>query len=103
MGRFQLHFGKYMGTYTVLMFASFLLWQGAGDVSAGAAVFVDASSLSAAMLIASDFLIGFAAIAYPLYAIIAACIKRIARSGGLRPRLRGNAGRNDFASNRGIA
>lgn len=30
MGRVELHLVRYMGTYTALMFVSFLLWQAAG-------------------------------------------------------------------------
>ena len=30
MGRVKLHLVRYMGTYTILMFVSFLLWQAAG-------------------------------------------------------------------------
>lgn len=86
MGRLQLHFAKYMGSYAVLMAMSFLLWQIAGytegQMLAGAGVDVFARTMRAA----SDFLIDFAAIAYPLYAAIAMCIKNAARSSGLRHR-----------------
>ncbi len=98
MGRFQLHFAKYMATYTALMFVSFLLWQAAGGGTDQTLNVVLADTFSGTLFAVSDFLIDFAAIAYPLYAVIATCIKRIGRSGGLRRlRVRGHAD-NAYAS-----
>lgn len=91
MGRVKLHLVRYMGTYTTLMFVSFLLWQAAGcpagALSAGASAW-DAAFAGAAdnpLALASDFLIEFSLVAYPLYCAIKGFCKRISgRNGGLR-------------------
>ena len=42
MGRVKLHLVRYMGTYTILMFVSFLLWQAAGCPTGSLSVGVSA-------------------------------------------------------------
>lgn len=91
MGRVKIHLVRYMATYTILMFVSFLLWQAAG--SPAGALSIGASAWDAAfaagtagnpLAIASDFLIGFSLAAYPLYCAIKGFCKRISgRKGGL--------------------
>lgn len=91
MGRVKLHLVRYMGTYTILMFVSFLLWQAArmprgsfkrrgfclgGSFAAGAA--------GNPWPFASDFLIEFSLVAYPLYCAVKGFCKRLSsRNGGL--------------------
>lgn len=92
MGRVKLHLVRYMGTYTALMFVSFLLWQAAecpaGALSVGASAWYAAFAAGAAgnpLALASDFLIEFSLVAYPLYCAIKGFCKRISgRKGGLR-------------------
>lgn len=94
MRRVKLHLVRYMGTYTTLMFVSFLLWQAAGcpagALSAGAsawdAPFAAGTAIAGNPLaLASDFLIEFSLVAYPLYCAIKGFCKRISgRNGGLR-------------------
>lgn len=92
MGRVKLHLVRYMGTYTALMFVSFLLWQAdgypAGALSVGASAWDAAFAAGAAgnpLALASDFLIEFSLVAYPLYCAIKGFCKRISgRKGGLR-------------------
>ena len=75
MGRVKLHLVRYMGTYTILMFVSFLLWQAAACPAGSFSVGVSAS----------DFLIEFSLVAYPLYCAIKGFCKHISgRNGGLR-------------------
>ena len=92
MGRVKLHLVRYMGTYTALMFVSFLLWQAAGcpagALSVGTSAWDAAFAAGAAdnpLALASDFLIEFSLVAYPLYCAIKGFCKRISgRKGGLR-------------------
>ena len=92
MGRVKLHLVRYMATYTILMFVSFLLWQAAGSpagaLSVGASAWDTAFTAGASgnpLALASDFLIGFSLVAYPLYCAIKGFCKRIfGRKGGLR-------------------
>ena len=92
MGRVKLHLVRYMGTYTILMFVSFLLWQAdgcpAGSLSVGVSIWDAAFAAGAAgnpLALASDFLIQFSLVAYPLYCAIKGICKRISgRKGGLR-------------------
>ena len=95
MGRVKLHLVRYMGTYTILMFVSFLLWQAAGcpagslsvGVSAWDAAFAAGAAGAAGnpLTLASDFLIEFSPVAYPLYCAIKGFCKHISgRKGGLR-------------------
>lgn len=91
MGRVKLHLVRYMGTYTILMFVSFLLWQAdgcpAGSFSVGVSAWDAAFAAGAAgnpLALASDFLIEFSLVAYPLYCAIKGFCKRISgRNGGL--------------------
>ncbi|WP_417160409.1 hypothetical protein [Senegalimassilia anaerobia] len=91
MGRVKLHLVRYMGTYTILMLVSFLLWQAAGcparSLSVGASVWDAAFAAGAAgnpLALASDFLIEFSLVAYPLYCAIKGFCKRLSgRNGGL--------------------
>lgn len=92
MGRVKLHLVRYMGTYAILMFVSFLLWQAAGcpaetlsvGVSAWDGTFATNAS-SNPFALASDFLIQFSLVAYPLYCTIKGICKHISgRKGGLR-------------------
>lgn len=91
MGRVKLHLVRYMGTYTILMFVSFLLWQAAGcpagALSAGASAWEAPFAAGAAgnpLAFASDFLIEFSLVAYPLYCAIKGFCKRLSsRNGGL--------------------
>ena len=92
MGRLQLHFAWYMLSYTVLMLASYLLWNAAGAVA-------DAAGLGALLQAASDFLINFAVFAYPLFAVIKAIIKRMSRRFDAGRR----ASRKSFASTKRTA
>ena len=92
MRRAKLHLVRYMGTYTTLMFVSFLLWQAAGcparSLSVGVSAWDAAFAAGAAgnpLAFASDFLIEFSLVAYPLYCAIKGFCKRITgRKGGLR-------------------
>ena len=89
MGRVKLHLVRYMGTYTILMFVSFLLWQAAGcpagSLSLGVSAWDAAFAAGAAGNPLADFLIEFSLVAYPLYCAIKGICKRIsARKGGLR-------------------
>ena len=94
MGRVKLHLVRYMGTYTALMFVSFLLWQAAGcpagALSAGASAWdapfaAGTATAGNPLALASDFLIEFSLVAYPLYCAIKGFCKRISgRKGGLR-------------------
>ena len=89
MGRVKLHLVRYMGTYTILMFVSFLLWQAAGcpagSLSLGVSAWDAAFAAGNPLALASDFLIEFSLVAYPLYCAIKGICKRIsARKGGLR-------------------
>ena len=92
MGRVKLHLVRYMATYTILMFISFLLWQAAGSpagaLSVGASAWDAAFAAGASgnpLALASDFLIGFSLVAYPLYCVIKGFCKRISsHKGGLR-------------------
>ena len=92
MGRVKLHLVRYMGTYTILMFVSFLLWQAAGcparSLSVGVSIWDAAFAAGAAgnpLALASDFLIQFSLVAYPLYCAIKGICKHISgRKGGLR-------------------
>ena len=92
MGRVKLHLVRYMGTYTILMFVSFLLWQAAGcpagSLSVGVSAWDAAFAAGAAgnpLALASDFLIEVSLVAYPLYCAIKGFCKRISgRNGGLR-------------------
>ena len=92
MGRVKLHLVRYMGTYTILMFVSFLLWQAAGcpagSLSVGVSAWDAAFAAGAAgnpLALASDFLIEFSLVAYPLYFAIKGFCKRLSgRNGGLR-------------------
>ena len=92
MGRVKLHLVRYMGTYTILMFVSFLLWQAAGcparSLSLGVSAWDAAFAAGAAgnpLALASDFLIEFSLVAYPLHCAIKGFCKRISgRNGGLR-------------------
>ena len=92
MGRMKLHLVRYMGTYTALMVVSFLLWQAAGcpagALSVGTSAWDAAFAAGAAdnpLALASDFLIEFSLVAYPLYCAIKGFCKRISgRKGGLR-------------------
>ena len=80
-----------MGTYTILMLVSFLLWQAAGcpagALSAGASAWEAPFAAGAAgnpLAFASDFLIEFSLVAYPLYCAIKGFCKRLSgRNGGL--------------------
>lgn len=91
MGRVKLHLVRYMGTYTILMFVSFLLWQAAGcpagSLSLGVSAWDAAFAAGAAgnpLALASDFLIEFSLVAYPLYCATKGFCKRISgRNGGL--------------------
>ena len=91
MGRVKLHLVRYMGTYTILMFVSFLLWQAAGcpagSLSLGVSAWDAACAAGAAgnpLALASDVLIEFSLVAYPLYCAIKGFCKRISgRNGGL--------------------
>lgn len=91
MGRVKLHLVRYMGTYTILMFVNFLLWQAAGcpagSLSLGVSAWDAAFAAGAAgnpLALASDFLIEFSLVAYPLYCAIKGFCKRISgRNGGL--------------------
>ncbi|WP_294362671.1 hypothetical protein [uncultured Senegalimassilia sp.] len=92
MGRVKLHLVRYMATYAILMFVSFLLWRAAGcpagalsvGVSAWDAVFRTSASGNP-LALASDSLIQFSLVAYPLYCAIKVICKRISgRNGGLR-------------------
>lgn len=101
MGRFQVHLARYMGTYTLLMFASYLLWQLSGVVVASSSAILSHTPAEAAdgLYWLSSFLIDFAAIAYPLYVAIACLCKWIARHIGMRPtRSGGRTGRKAAAS-----
>ena len=94
MGRVKLHLVRYMGTYITLMFVSFLLWQAAGCPSgalgAGASAWdapfaAGTATAGNPLALASDFLIEFSLVAYPLYCAIKGFCKRITgRKGGLR-------------------
>ena len=92
MGRVKLHLVRYMGTYTALMFVSFFLWQAAGCPAGALSVGVSAwdgafatSASSNPFALASDFLIQFSLVAYPLYCAIKGICTRISgRKGGLR-------------------
>lgn len=92
MGRVKLHLVRYMGTYTILMFVSFLLWQAAGclarSLSVGVSVWDAAFAAGAAgnpLALASVFLIEFSLVAYPLHCAIKGFCKRLSgRNGGLR-------------------
>lgn len=92
MGRVKLHLVRHMATYTALMFVSFLLWQAAGcptgALSVGASAWDAAFAAGAAgnpLALASDFLIEFSLVAYPLYCAIKGFCKRISgRKGRLR-------------------
>lgn len=92
MGRVKLHLVRYMGMYTALMFVSFLLWQAAGcpagALSVGTSAWDAAFAAGAAdnpLALASDFLIEFSLVAYPLHCAIKGFCKRISgRKGGLR-------------------
>ena len=62
MGCVKLHLVRYMGTYTILMFVSFLLWQAAGcparSLSVGVSIWDAAFAAGAAgnpLALASDF------------------------------------------------
>lgn len=88
MGRAKLHLVRYMGTYTILMFVSFLLWQAAGcparSLSVGVSVWDAAFAAGNPLALASDFLIEFSLVAYPLYCAIKGFCKRLSgRNGGL--------------------
>ena len=92
MGRVKLHLVMYMSTYTALMFVSFLLWQAAGCPAGALSVGVSAwdgafatSASSNPFALASDFLIQFSLVAYPLHCAINGICRRISgRKGGLR-------------------
>lgn len=92
MGRVKFHLVRYMATYTILMFVSFLLWQAAGcpagALGAGVSALDAAFATGVAgnpLALASDFLIQFSLVAYPLYCAIKSFCKRISgRKGGLR-------------------
>ena len=78
MKSFMLHFARYMATYAALMLASYLVWTAAGSpVDAAAAL--AAGPQASALLSVSNFLMNFALIAYPAYALIAAAIGHAAR------------------------
>lgn len=78
MKSFMLHFARYMATYAALMLASYLVWAAAGGPADAAAAFAAGPQASALASI-SNFLMDFALIAYPAYALIAAAIRRAAR------------------------
>lgn len=92
MGRVKLHLVRYMATYTILMFVSFLLWQAAGcpagTLSVGPSawdVSFAAGAASNPLALVSDFLIEFSLVAYPLYCAIKGFCKRVSgRKGRLR-------------------
>lgn len=73
----MLHFARYMASYTILMIIAYALWQASG-CPARDAVFAAGSFQQVAFSL-SNFLIGFAVAAYPLYALIEATIRRISR------------------------
>lgn len=101
MGRFQVHLAKYMGTYTLLMLVSYLLWQLNRIVAASsnAILWYTPTEVADGLFWLSSFLIDFAAIAYPLYVAIACLCKWIARHIGMRPaRGGGRAGGKTAAS-----
>lgn len=74
----MLHFAKYMASYAILMGAAYILWLASGSPAHDAVLQAGTFERGAFML--SNFLIGFSIIAYPLYALIAACIRRIPRA-----------------------
>lgn len=92
MGRFQVHLAKHMGAYTLLMFASYLLWQlsGIAAASSGAILSYSPAEMADGLHTLSSFLIDFAAIAYPLYVAITSLRKWIAGHIGMRPARCGN-------------
>ncbi len=81
------HFAKYMASYTALMLIAYLLWQSSGCPAADAVL--PAGTFEQCVFSLSNFLIGFAVVAYPLYALIEAAVKRIM----------GKAGRSSAAGN----
>ena len=112
MGRVKLHLVRYMGTYTTLMFVSFLLWQAAGcpagSLSLGVSAWDAAFAAGAAgnpLALASDSLSNSPlwrirciarsrAFASASRVVMAGCIKRMERSTATRLR---------FPSTRGLA
>ena len=78
MKSFMSHFARYMATYAALMLASYLVWAAAGSPADAPAAFA-AGPQASALLSVSNFLMNFALIAYPAYALIAAAIGHAAR------------------------
>lgn len=78
MKSFMLHFARYMATYAALMLASYLVWTAAGSPTDAATAFA-AGPQASGLLATSNFLMNFALIAYPAYALIAAAIRHAAR------------------------
>ncbi len=77
-------FVKYMASYAVLMITSYVLWLASGlcyGASAGAVGADVLLSFSCGLRATSDFLIVFAALAYPAYAAIKAAVDRLVRWG----------------------
>ena len=72
MGRFQIHLARYMGTYTLLMAASYLLWRLSGVFAASSSVFLlfTAAEVAGGLYEFSNFLVDFAVVAYPLYCAV---------------------------------
>ena len=83
MGRLQMHFAWYMASYAVLMLASYALWIAAGSPAGP----LEAGTFASGLQAVSNFLVDFAVVAYPLYAVIRYLIKRLSRptSTRLRP------------------
>lgn len=86
MGRFQAYLAKYMGTYTLLMVASYLLWRLSGAVAASSGFFLLCTSAEVAsgLYVISSFLVDFAVFAYPLYVAIKHLYKRAAKRIGAK-------------------
>lgn len=78
MKSFMSHFARYMATYAALMLASYLVWAAAGSPADAPAAFA-AGPQASALLSVSNFLMNFALIAYPAYALLAAAIGHAAR------------------------
>lgn len=82
MGRLQMHFAWYMASYAVLMPTSYALWITAGSPAAP----LGAGTFAGGLQAASDFLMNFAAVAYPLYVAIRFFMKRLSRTMSTRLR-----------------
>ena len=82
MGRVWHCFVRYMASYAVLMFASYVLWLVSGASSGalvGSAGAVASLSIFCGLRALSDFLAAFAALAYPAYAVVRAVVGYFSR------------------------